>query len=248
LTKKKAIVLIVEGPTDQMVLEPLNKYVDNHRFSIKVIGGDSYSDYLNQDTPPKNIVGKIMKSVMEETKFRQQDIALVLQLVDTDGAFITEPSFKVVNESQPIVGKTYCYDLTKKEVHLSNETSKNALINRWHKKGSHLRALCNGIHYSKVKIPYYLYFNSLNLEHVLGNQILNDDEKDLATLSFLNDIAYDVEKLNLFFKDKCPYQTYEQSWKEIFSDVDWHQSKSNISFLIDRIISTDQSNDQSLLS
>lgn len=240
LAKKKAIVLIVEGPTDQMILEPLERLIDNHRFKIKVIGGDSYTDILNQKIPPKNIVGKIMKSVMEETKFTQKDIALVMQLVDTDGAFFSEDSFIVDSTAEPIEGKTYSYSFSENAVKLQNMQAKQSLYKRWKQKGDILKALCKGIKYSQSKIPYYLYFNSINLEHVTSNQILSDNDKDDAALRFVESINGDINKLIDFFASKCPYESYAQSWSDIVSDKNWHNSKSNIHFLIKEIIRTEE--------
>lgn len=245
MAKKKAIVLIVEGPTDQVVMEPLNNLIDNHRFKIKVIGGDSYSSVINRNTPSRNIVGDIMKSVMQETKFKPQDIHLVLQLVDTDGAFLTEDTFVTDNTSTPFNGKSYCYDLEKREVLLNSDEAKSALIGHWQQKGQHLKALCKGVQYSKLNIPYFLFFNSLNLEHVTGNHILEDSEKDIAALEFIEEIGCDTVKLIEFFQSKCPYTSYEQSWQEIMIDENWHESKSNVPFLIEKIIETEQLENQS---
>lgn len=235
-SSRKAIILIVEGINDEIVLEPINKLISNHKFRIKVVNGDPYTEKWHQSKTAKEIVGEIMKAVKKETKFKNSDIAHVIQLIDTDGAFIEDDHFIVDETLKPDDGKTYSYDLASRKVKVTSDSAKKALLRKWNKKSSHVRALKGGINYSSSKIPFKLYFNTLNMDHVIADCILTQDEKALAALKFIESMGDDLTKYTDFFRRKSPYVSYEDSWVKVIEDEEWDCSKSNIEFLIDKVL------------
>ena len=47
---KKAIILIVEGITDEIVMEPIRQLISKHKLHIKVVHGDSYlSNFIKEN-------------------------------------------------------------------------------------------------------------------------------------------------------------------------------------------------------
>lgn len=228
-------MLIVEGITDEMVMNPINKLIENHQLFVKVIHGDVYSNIWNQNKPAKTIVGEIMKQVKQETKFNDSDIEMVLQLIDTDGIFLEKDCF-IVKEQAVVGAKTYAYDLDESKVILRSEKDKTRLHEIWDRKKKLILPLIGGITYGKSKIPFTLYYNSLNLDHVIADKILLDYEKEENALDFIVNLNDDVEAFKRFFREKCPYDSFKESWKKIQEETRWNTSKSNVIFLIQEII------------
>lgn len=131
--KRKAIVLIVEGITDELVINPIFKLIENHELFVKVVHGDVYSNIWNQNKPSKVIVGEIMKQVKQETKFKDKDIEMVLQIIDTDGIFLEKDRF-IVDEEAKLDSKSYAYDLYERIVRLNTEQDKSRLNETWDRK------------------------------------------------------------------------------------------------------------------
>lgn len=184
---KKAVILIVEGITDEIVLEPLRQYVHQNQLFIKVIHGDPYTKKWHQSKTAKEIVGEIMKEVKIETKFKNSDILQVVQLIDTDGIFIPIDHFVVDTTIQPEDEKSYLYSQNSNEVKVISEPAKDALIRTWQKKKNLVMSLRGGIHYSNNKIPFTLFYNSLNLDHVItGEQLPKKRERKSCTKVFSN--------------------------------------------------------------
>lgn len=237
--KRKAIVLIVEGITDEIAMNPIFKLIENHELFVKVVHGDVYSNIWNQNKPSKVIVGEIMKQVKQETKFKDKDIEMVLQIIDTDGIFVKKECY-VVDEEAELDSKTYVYDLNESVIRLNTEQDKSKLNKTWDRKKRLVLPLIGGITYGQSKIPFTLYYNSLNLDHVITDKILSDFEKEDSALNFIESLNDNVESFIHFFDEKCPYDTYTESWNKIQEDDQWSDSKSNVVFLIRKIISKEQ--------
>lgn len=81
-------------------------------------------------------------------------------------------------------------------------------------------------------IPYRLYFNSCNLEHVLYNELKNfsDDEKEILSDDFAE--KYEGKALEFidFISDKsiAVEGTYKETWKYIEKDENSLQRHSNM--------------------
>ena len=238
---KKAIILIVEGITDEIVMEPIHQLISKHKLYIKVVNGDSYTQIWQKNTSAKEIVGEIMKTVKKETRFSNSDIAQVIQIIDTDGVFIGDDHFIVEDALKTEDGKTYSYDFASRTVKVASESARNALLKKWNRKKDLVKALRSGINYSSSKIPFNLYFNSLNMDHVITDYILKKDEKDLAALKFIESTGNDLTKYIDFFNSKSSYLSYKDSWETVISDEEWDCSKSNVAFLINKVIELETS-------
>lgn len=224
-------------------MNPIFKLIENHELFVKVVHGDIYSNIWNQNKPPKVIVGEIMKQVKQETKYKDKDIEMVMQIIDTDGIFLKKECY-LVDEDVEIDSKTYIYDLKERVVRLNTEQDKSRLNEIWDRKKRLVLPLIGGITYGQSKIPFTLYFNSLNLDHVITDKILSDFEKEDKALDFIDSLNDDVELFIKFFDEKCPYDNYRESWKRIQDDDQWNNSKSNIVFLIQKIISKEEAIDK----
>ena len=92
MTRKKVILFIVEGTSEELALGTLieSYYQDNHRVIMKVVRGDiTTRDFVQHN----NIVAKVGELVKEEiarSRIKKTDIVKVVHLIDTDGAFIKD--------------------------------------------------------------------------------------------------------------------------------------------------------------
>ena len=203
LTRRKVVLIIVEGPSDQVALgSVLSGLFDPEKVLIKVQHGDITSSYENN---PANIVGKvqnIIQSVARESKLKQSDFLKVIQITDTDGTFI--PDENVVYDNK-YVNPYY----TTEAIRCMKQ---NEIIQRNHRKQANLIRLSQ----RKViwKIPYEIYFMSSNLDHVLYNVVnSSDQEKENHAYEFA--VKY-RKNPDLFLKlisgeGMCPENQYPES-------------------------------------
>ncbi|GAB2027961.1 hypothetical protein [Lactovum odontotermitis] len=176
-----------------------------------------------------------MKIVKEQNKFLPSDIALIAQLTDTDGVFIPVEDYTVSDECQNDT-KTYWYDLENKQVCVESQDKLEHLRDIWYKKRQKILALRKGVFYSSAKIPYFLYYNSLNLEHVTQNDILKDEEKQISAVRFIDDLGEDFQRFIDFFEHKSVGKDFDESWDFIIGSSEWNVSKSNVKFLVERLM------------
>lgn len=93
--KRKVVLFIVEGPTDGAALNSVFKAFfqqPSHRFQI--VFGDITSDWNSKPSNIKRKVNDIIKDFINRYRYSKKDISQVIQLVDTDGAFI--PDEKII--------------------------------------------------------------------------------------------------------------------------------------------------------
>ena len=234
LANKKAIVIIVEGITDQMILQSfLEQIIDPKKLYIKMMHGDILSD-INVRLGPKAQIGKIMHDiVLERTKFTPENLLMIIQLTDTDGIFIPEENFEVDEKRTYPQKQRYVYDFDDNKVYFDSIKSKNEISKTWKMKKQNVDKLKNPYIYAK-KVPYSLYFNSLNLEHVIFDELVND-KKEKVALNFIESLDYDYKLFKTFMKKKKIGSDFDSSWDQIANNVHWSQSFSNLIYLLKEI-------------
>ena len=84
------------------------------------------------------------------------------------------------------------------------------------------------------KVPYTLFFNSLNLEHVINDEIVYD-KKGLVAMRFIEKLGSDYSKFKHFMEDKSIGDDYEDSWLKISENKDWFIAYSNIIYMLNEI-------------
>ena len=237
MPSKKVVVVIVEGITDQMVFEKfIRKLVKKNGFFLKVINGDLLTNkQLNQNTGYE-IIEDIKKLIYKEIKLNHEDIAFIGHVIDTDGIFIPKSSFVVdVENKHTFYGKNYVYDLEKRQVILKDEQSKEKLLNSWSVKRENVKELFDEVRYAYMDIPYKIYYNSLDLEHVISNRIVKDKDKEKEVVKFISSLKNKSHWFKEYFNTMTSTLDYEDSWVDIIGSKNWYEAKSNIRFLIDDI-------------
>ena len=167
MSEKKVVAFIVEGPSDEAALGTIMKeHFSKDEVQFVVVHGDiTLKDYVSVG----NILIKIneqIEGVKSRYRYDQDDFLKIIHIVDTDGVYIPEADVKEA-------------DVEDVQYYEDRIDAKNvgAIIDRNKRKGDILYKLRKT---GKVSgIPYRIYFNSCNLEHVLYGELkdFSDEEK-----------------------------------------------------------------------
>ena len=208
MAKKRIILFIVEGPTEETSLSTvLNRIFSSDQVRFQVVHGDILThDFVNSD--------EIVKAVNQQVKdfrgqiYKPSDILRIIHLADMDGAFI--PNEAVILEEQeyrsyPIYTETQILTDNPQGI-ISRNARKQQNINRLSARGK-----IGGI-------PYSFYYFSCNLEHVLHNQKnLSEEEKISCADAFDVKYATDPDAFIHFMRDE-PFAvpgSYSETWNFI---------------------------------
>ena len=222
--RKKALLFIVEGESDGISFESLfDAFFENDDVHIFVIRGDITVPTEDEDINILNLLGKKVEDFCSIEKVIKRDIKAIIHLVDTDGAFISDSLI----EQQESNKKT---EYTESKIYAKNP---ECIKKRNKIKANNLNKLC-----SKEKIsgiPYYIYYLSRNLEHVLHNKIENLSTEEKANLSNKFDAEYGENLENfLQFINNASFSVtgnYQQTWEYIKQETNSLKRKSNLHLL-----------------
>lgn len=228
MSEKKVIVFIVEGPSDEAALGTIMKeYFSNNEVQFVVVHGDiTLDDYVSNSDIMKKINEKI-ENVKSRYRYVENDFLKIIHIVDTDGVYI--PDTNIISKD---VDEIQYY-----EDHIDAKNA-SAIIERNKQKGSILYKLRKT---GKVNgIPYRIYFNSCNLEHVLYGELKNysDDEKQILSDDFAD--KYDG-KVNEFIEFISAISiavpgTYQKTWDYIERDKNSLNRYSNMHLIFESFI------------
>ena len=222
--RRKALFVFVEGKADRIALRRYFESVlgETGRYLVKIYlkpgeidertkqrskaGGDITSD---NTIPYGSVCDAIYENVLHYCKLDsipEEDVIGIIQLVDTDGAFVSDS--QIVEDSR--LEKPF-YDTSNKQIRTHN---RNSLLKRNRRKSFNMSLLSaqsdiNGI-------PYRVFYMSCNLDHVLFNKP-NNSEKIVQAKTFAGRFADDEQNLARFLASFLPKKAgnYEKSWKYI---------------------------------
>lgn len=207
MSEKKVIAFIVEGLSDEAALGTVMKeYFSSNKVQFVVIHGDiTLKDYVSKS----NILTKIseqIESVKNKYRYKEEDFMRIIHIADTDGVYIPDMDVEKAD-----VEKIQYY-----EDHISTKNL-DLVVKRNKKKGDILRKLRST---GKVcGIPYKIYFNSCNLEHVLYGELrdYSDEEKQILSDEFAEQYEGKVDKFIEFISDAsvAVMGTYKNTWDYI---------------------------------
>lgn len=205
MARKKIMLFIVEGPTDETSLSTvLSRIFSSATVRFQVVHGDVLTrDFVAPD--------KIVAAVNEQVKlfrgsvYKPGDFCKIVHLADTDGAFIPESA--VVKES--LEGKQYPF-YTDTQI-LAPEPEN--ILDRNVRKSRNIARLSS---IGKIGgIPYSFYYFSCNLDHVLhGRNNLSEAEKIMCSRAFDLRYADAPDAFIRFMKDEsfAVRGTYQETW------------------------------------
>lgn len=224
----KIILFLVEGPTDGDTLALVySKIVKEHDIKFAVLHTDITAD---EEMTVKYIEDRIKRAIevyLKKNPFiKKSDILKVIQIIDTDGAFVPSTLVK-----QSDTGKTEYY-----ETYIS-ANNKNRLIRRNISKRSIVFKL---VHSKDVAgFPYEIYYFSRNIEHVLHDisADLTDEEKEDLAFEIADRYSERPEDfLELLYKaDFHVAGSYEDTWKFIMENGNSLRRHCNMSVFFEKL-------------
>lgn len=220
MTKKKIMLFIVEGPTDETALSTvLSRIFSSDSVRFQVVHGD----VLTQDFVAPD---KIIAAVNEQIKlfrgniYKPGDFCKVVHLADTDGVFV--PDDAVIKED--VEGKNYPFYT---DTQILTPVPAN-IIDRNTRKSRNISKLSS---IGRIGgIPYSFYYFSCNLDHVLhGSNNLSEAEKIARSRAFDLQYADAPNAFIRFIKDEsfAVQGTYSETWAFIKQGVRSLERHSN---------------------
>lgn len=218
--EKKVIAFIVEGASDEAAIGSImREYFSNELVQFVVVRGDiTTKDFVSS----KNIITKIHNLVLDikdKYRYKTSDFDRIIHIVDTDGVFVDDQYVKAA-EVQSIVYYEDHMETGSVEATLSRNHKKAEILYKLHKTG-------------KVgTIPYRIYFNSCNLEHVLYDELkdFTDEEKTEMSDDFAEKYEGNAEAFVSFISDPeiAVGGAYQETWKYIEKGLHSLQRHTNM--------------------
>lgn len=219
MSEKQVIAVIVEGPSDENAIGGiLKEFFSSEEIHFAVVHGDITSDaYITRD----NVISKIndlINTIKRKYGYHNEDFIRIIHIADTDGAFT----------------KNCIVEANVDAVQYYENRIESANVEATEKRNKHKSEIMYKL-YSTGKvnnIPYKLYFNSCNLEHVLYNELKNftNDEKEEMSDNFAEKYDGKVQEFINFISDSqiAVPGTYKQTWKFIEKEKNSLHRHSNM--------------------
>ena len=217
------IAFVVEGPSEEAALGTvMSEYFSGSEVKFTVVHGDvTLKDYVSMDGILKKIKEQI-DSVKKKYRYETEDFIKIIHLTDTDGVFIEDGD--IFPGSQDTI--EYFTDHIETP-HIESTSKRN------HRKADILLKLRRT---GKINgIPYKIYFNSCNLEHVLYNTLedFTDEDKQRMSDDFAEKYEGNIDKFIEFVScsDFTVPGTYQKTWDFIEKSRNSLKRFSNMSLL-----------------
>lgn len=226
MARKKVVLFIVEGITDQESLELLlgELIQDNNQIIFQVAYGDITS---NNDIDNKNIKNKITDIIKGggKRKFKPSDYLEVIHLVDMDAAFISEDNIYEDQSNNKFVYKEDGIYTNNIQNVIKRNNKKKKLLN--------LLLSTNKVYRS---VPYRVFYFSCNLEHVLHNEMEVEEKLKIKYArdfqdKYIDDLDGFIDLIcnSTFTVDK----EYGDSWEFIKKDNNSIKRFTNFNILLE---------------
>lgn len=220
MSKKKILLILVEGASDQTALEgPLKQFFNMNKVKTYILHGDITT---REKTTPQNIVRRIEEEIQQFCQrnfLNKTDICRLIQVVDMDGAYIPDDFIVEKEELQKV-------QYTEEAIFAR---SRDDIIQRNQQKRSNLERLqqCNQI----SRIPYRVYYMSCNLDHALyGKLNLDDQEKENQSYEFGEYYENHLDEFMRFIgeSDFSVHEGYKESWAFIRQNLNSLKRHTNL--------------------
>lgn len=215
---KRVVVVIVEGVSDQVSFENyLNALSKDKSIFFSVYKGDLMTDYGQDEKTVNEIIKELVEECATSENFSVSDVAMVIQLTDTDGVFAKNAIQQDLTLNNEISTMYFEDKILTRNVLKLEETHK-------YKR----ERLIDCLKLTKIdismqhKIPYEIYYMSCNLECALyGKYNTTDEEK--ADLSENFSIKYTEEQIGDFISfmksiNASGSLEFKESWDYIKKD------------------------------
>lgn len=225
MARKKIVLVIVEGPSDEVALGmALSQVYDKDFIYVHIMHGDITA---LRGVSSKNIVAKLGNEVTAYAKsqhYKASDFKQIIHIVDTDGAYIPDDN---IMEKENYLDIRYEND----GIYTNNKAS--VMTRNQQKRDNLYRLRSCGIIWT---IPYSLYYMSCNLDHVLyDKKNSTDKDKENDAYVFAKKYKGKVESFKEFIC-KSPFSVtgdYKGSWDYIEKDLNSVNRYTNLCICIE---------------
>ncbi len=224
MTRKKVVLVIVEGPSDDTALGVmLNQVFDRDSVYVHILHGDITT---RKGVNAKNIISKVgdeVKNFAKSQHYEAYHFKQIIHIIDTDGAYIDES-----NIYEDVAIKKVLYE--SEGIYTANRQN---MLERNLQKRENLYRLRTTAQIWKV--PYKVYYMSCNLDHVLYNKRNStEDEKENDSYEFARKYR---SNLNGFVKFMCESDfsvggNHKESWEYIECGMNSLERHSNLGICI----------------
>lgn len=225
MAEKKVIAFIVEGLSDEAALGTIMKeHFTSNEVRFAVVRTDiTVNDYVSKDKIIKKINEQIER-VKNKYRYSFSDFIKIIHITDTDGTYLPE---NAVLEADVEGIQYYTDHMETRNVLAARKRNK--------RKGEVLFKLrkTGKIH----DIPYRIYYNACNLEHVLYNELkdFTDEEKEKLSDDFAEQYEGRVSEFIEFISDPvfAVSGTYQETWDYIEKDLNSSNRHSNMHLIFE---------------
>ncbi len=236
--KKNNFLVLVEGPTDRLVLEnPLNAYIEEtrlpYRLFFQVVNGDLTSKGALAKAGSGHTLEYIhreIKRFLSISKLKITDLAGILEINDLDACFAPITSYKYADfvDEQHYEAKDEIIWLEDPSglAALRAAKAKNLLFLKEQKR----------ISYGKKKLGYAIFYFSINLEGAFYDELnLKSGLKRTKARHFEAYYGEKGSEFLSFLRTINGNSTYEESWDEEKRRREAFKRDSNLSFFFTKI-------------
>lgn len=226
MAEKKVIAFIVEGASDEAALGTIMKeYFSDNEVQFVVIRGDiTTKDYVSKDAILKKINEQI-EEVKKRYRYQTEHFIKIIHLTDADGVYVGEDCVKYAE----VEGIQYYID------HMETAKVKETVERNVRKADILFKLRRTG---SVQGIPYKIYYNSCNLEHVLYNELkdFTDEEKRDMSDDFAEKYEGKAEEFVAFISDAeiAVPGTYQKTWDFLEKDKNSLNRHSNMHLIFEK--------------
>lgn len=218
--ENKVFLIYLEGESDDALISPILEYLvksnDKRRINVEILFGDPFSNLENRRKSGKTIVGESIQRYLDTNHLHPNDIVYVAFVTDLDGIYTNTRNYVVGNISDNDLNENFKYDFNSDNIVCKNDTYKNNLIKIRQEKARKIANINSGNRSYSIRrhsIPYGIFYNSINLEHVVLGRLLPDSQKIENADNILDRYYDNPDELVSLFTSKSVSNDYETSWK-----------------------------------
>lgn len=207
--RRKVVLLIVEGPSDETALEQtFVSFFNPNDVRVKVVHGDITADIVSNPSNIVSSIGNLVKRCASKYGLKRPDFLRIIHITDTDGAYISDAN--VIEDEN----HSDCPEYNETNIVAS---PKSKIRERNARKRSNLNKL-SSIPAVWGNIPYSIYFMSCNIDHVLyGVQNSDDAAKRQNAFLFARKYKDDLDGFVKYISDPdiSVAGDYKATWEYI---------------------------------
>lgn len=233
--RKKVVILIVEGESDEaLLINRLKDLFTEFEIRFEPQHGDILYDIKQRQKPIKELVGEAVKMVLLKRKFKPSDILAVIHIIDTDGCLINGDDVVIDNLQQILtLYQNSC-------ISVPNDMQRNNILIRNEIRSKNIRIMNSVQSIVSKKYNYQMYYFSRNLEHVIFDEPNPSSETKVENIElFLDHLNLPIESYLKQFLPVLTNEKYEEqyleSWNYVSDGNKSLQRSTNVPLMFDYI-------------